>query len=206
MTDGMSLFPVPTEQSLVAAEETAAAWIDGREDPDELRRAHALLEAWRQHYMRGSAEADAAKRLHLRAERRLGMLLPKRRPGRPAKSEQVVQISAAERVAESRARALASVPSDLFEEELAKPKPSRERILAKALTREPTADPALDESRRLLKVVWYPPRDSWPDRFEMEHLNAGAISTIEEEIATLRKWATAWEAALASSRNLRPMQ
>jgi hypothetical protein len=206
MTDGLTLFPVPTEQSLVASEETAAEWIDSREDPDELRRAQALLEAWRQHYMRGSAEADAAKRLHLRAERRLGMLLPKRRPGRPAKSSRPVTVSGAERVAESRARALASVPEQLFEEELAKPKPSRERILAKALTTEQTIDPVLDESRRLVRVVWYPPRDSWPDRFEMEHLNAGAITTIEENIDTLRKWAAAWEAALASSRKLRRVQ
>jgi len=37
--------------------------------------------------------------------------------------------SGAERMAASRARALAAIPQETFEEELAKPKPSREKML-----------------------------------------------------------------------------
>ena len=87
-------------------------WIDSQEDGDEIRKARALLAAWRQHAERGSAERDAAIRLDIRCERRLGQL-PEMAPKRPGPSKIVTAshepAHAAERKALSRARALAAI-------------------------------------------------------------------------------------------------
>ena len=103
-------------------------WIDSQEDGDEIRKARALLAAWRQHAERGSAERDAAIRLDIRCERRLGQL-PEMAPKRPGPSKIVTAshepAHAAERKALSRARALAAIPQAVFEEKIAEPKPSR---------------------------------------------------------------------------------
>ena len=198
MTDG--LIPIAIDQSLVAVEEMAAAWIDSREDRAELDQARTLLAAWRRHYARGSDEAEAARRLDLRAERRIGALLPVKVPG-PVR-DSTSRTPDAERQAESRARALAAVPAPIFEEELAKPKPSRDRIVARAIV-DHQPDPGIEESRRLLHVVKGPRSDSWPHLFDVDLLDAGAIATVEETIDTWAKWSAAWRHGLAERQKLR---
>jgi hypothetical protein len=112
-----------------------------------------VLAAWKQHAQRGSAERDAAIRLDIRCERRIGQLpevaAKKSGPAPEFVTTRHEPTPAAERKAESRARALAAIPQEVFEEKLAEPKPSREKLVAVAIVPEPTIDPALEEQIRL---------------------------------------------------------
>ncbi len=108
--------------ALVDEAEKALASVTSPDDADELwRKVKAVEEAAR--LARVSEVAVLGlRRVQLRAKRRYGELLPDPEPsnaGRPKKSEQRVRISDADRVSASRARALAAVPQETFEETIA---------------------------------------------------------------------------------------
>ena len=100
-----------------------------------------------------SGESDAAIRLDIRVERRLGMLV-----GNPMTPQQAGAVteshsSEAERKSIQRARALAAIPTTTFEEVLAEPKPSRAKVLARAIVSEIfAADRALFSDRLALRA------------------------------------------------------
>jgi hypothetical protein len=198
---------IPQGSSLVEREPQVAAWIDDQEDGAVLAQARALLAAWRQHSERGSAERDAAIRLDIRCERRLGQL-PEAAP-KPDERDRVTGRYAgeptptAERMALSRARALAAIPAERFEEVLAAPKPSREKLLTEAVMPIRTVDPVLDESSRMLRLLQFPTPVSWPDQSDVSLLDEKAVASIRDAVDSWRRWADRWEGALASFAELR---
>lgn len=143
MTD--ALIPRPSAGSLVEREPSVAAWIDDQDDVAELQRARALLAAWRTQAERGSAERDAAIRLDIKAEIRIGRL-PEAAPKPRGENTDVTgryigtpdPTPPAERVALSRARALAKAAERVDVDAVLATKPSRARVLAAAI--EPTPD------------------------------------------------------------------
>jgi hypothetical protein len=195
---------IPQGSSLVEREPQVAAWIDDQEDAAVLAQARALLAAWRQHSERGSAERDAAIRLDIRCERRLGQL-PEAAPKQGARSDlsQPVRSSHAEVQALSRARALAAIPAERFEEVLAEPKPSREKLLTEAVMPTRTVDPVLDESSRMLRLLQFPTPVSWPDQVVVSLLDEKAVASIRDAMDSWRRWADRWEDALASHAGIR---
>ena len=200
---------IPQGASLIEHEQQVASWIEDQQDASELRRARALLAAWRMHAEHGSGERDAAIRLDIRVERRLGML-PDTAPkpaGRPGKMQtRRPELSAAEQRALSRARALAAIPTTTFEEVLAEPKPSRAKVLARAIVSEPTRDPIAEESARVYHLTRPPKPLSWPANFQVDLLNEKAVLTIRETVESWRRWCDRWEAALATTPKLRSVK
>ena len=199
---------IPQGSSLVEREPQVAAWIDDQEDGAVLAQARALLAAWRQHSERGSAERDAAIRLDIRCERRLGQLpeaapVPRSGPAHPGTFGQAVRTSEAEGRALSRARALAAIPAERFEEVLAAPKPSREKLLTEAVMPIRTVDPVLDESSRMLRLLQFPTPVSWPDQSDVSLLDEKAVASIRDAVDSWRRWGDRWEGALASFAELR---
>jgi hypothetical protein len=108
-------------------------------------------------------------------------------------------------VALSRARALAAIPEEVFEEKLAEPKPSRAKLLAEGVlpSSERTVDPSGDESRRLYGAVRGPLSASWPDEFDVGLLNEKAVLTVRERQESSRRWCDRWAAALADVPQIR---
>ena len=199
---------IPQGSSLVEREPQVAAWIDDQEDGAVLAQARALLAAWRQHSERGSAERDAAIRLDIRCERRLGQLpeaqkVPPQESGRRGGVTAGDALPSAERMALSRARALAAIPAERFEEVLAEPKPSREKLLTEAVMPIRTVDPVLDESSRMLRLLQFPTPVSWPDQSDVSLLDEKAVASIRDAVDSWRRWADRWEGALASFAELR---
>lgn len=201
MTSALAL--IPQGASLVEREPQVAEWIDAQDDMEALRQARALLAAWRSHAERGAVERDAAVRLDIRAERRIGALLgpPMPREERGALTER--QSSPVEQQAASRARALAAVPVATFEAVIAEPKPSRAKLLAAAIVPEPTVDPSAEESARVHRIVRGPATDSWPRAFDTAMLNDKAVATIRESVESWRSWCDQWDAALDAAPRLR---
>jgi hypothetical protein len=208
MSETRALSVIPQGASLVDREPQVVAWVDEQTDAQLLREARALLSAWKRHSERGSAERDAAIRLDIRCERRLGQLpeaAPKPQGGdrRRSASQPVTQVPGAERMALSRARALAAIPQDVFEEKLAEPKPSREKLVAVAIVPEPTVDPVAEESARIHRNLKGPSKDSWPTAFDPSMLNEKAVLTIRETQESWRRWCDRWDEALASVPQMR---
>jgi hypothetical protein len=206
MTATSALAIIPQGVSLAEREPQVAAWID-QADTEEVKRARALLAAWRSHAEHGSAERDAAIRLDIRCERRLGQL-PEAAPKPPGPAAGIVTARndptpTAERVALSRARAIAAIPKEVFEEKLAEPKPSREKMLVAAIIPNPTVDPALDEQIRLSRIVKDPPAAWFPGGFDPSLLDEQSVMILRWHLEAWRKWCDQWEAALDAVPTLR---
>jgi hypothetical protein len=202
-----ALAVVPQGVSLVEREAQVAAWIDEQKDAQELRKAKELLAFWRIHAERGSSERDAAIRLDIRCERRLGQL-PEAAPKPPGPAAGIVTARneptpTVERVALSRARAIAAIPQPLFEEKLAEPKPSREKMLAVAVIPNPTVDPVEDESARVFRNLRGPARESWPSAFDLSLLNEKAVLVVRQTQESWCRWCDQWDAALVEVPQLR---
>lgn len=200
-----ALIPAPALGSLVEREPDVAAWIDEQDDAGEIRKARALLAAWRTTAERGSQEREAAVRLDIRCERRIGML-PEAAPvpaGRPSQSGQPVRNTEAEGRALSRARALAAIPDDTFEEVIAEPHPSREKLLRAAVVPEPTVDPTGEESARVHRLIRGPSTEMWPHLFDVDLLNEKAVLTIRESVDSWRRWCQRWDEAVPSIPQIR---
>jgi hypothetical protein len=133
--------------SVVDLQPQAVAWIHEQNDTEPLHNLRAELSKWHQRAARASAERDVAYRLDIRAERRIGELLgPPELPEVSGAKRGVTDGYAsppAERMAASRARALSEVPDETFEAVLAKPKPSRAKVLAAAAVAAQAVDRAL---------------------------------------------------------------
>ena len=195
-----ALSVIPQGASLVEIEPKVAAWIDQEDDGAILRLARDRLAAWRHHAEAGSAERDSAIRLDIRCERRLGQLpeaAPKPQGQRSDLLPGVTGSPTAERVALSRARALAAIPREVFEEVIAEPKPSREKLLAAAIIPSPTVDPVAVESARVHQLLRGPARGSWANEFDVPMLNEKAVLTIRETQESWLRWCERWDTALA---------
>lgn len=124
----LALIPdAPTGSALASRETAIARWLDQEEDIEILKEARRRLA----YYKRLPEEVRAATALDLRAERRLGQLLGPAKVGRPATS-QVATFPREAKDEASRARELAAVPVEVFEEVLAEAKPSRAAVVRKA--------------------------------------------------------------------------
>lgn len=140
MTTTTIMIPeVPETYALAEAEPRIRDWLEDESDFATLREAKNRLDALHTYYARGSEDAAAARRLSLDAERRMGQLpeaasVP---AGRPAQSAQPVRNSHAEGIALSRARALANVPVDTYEQVRASPRPSRAAAVTAAKQETP---------------------------------------------------------------------
>lgn len=202
-----ALIPAPSGGSLVERESQVATWIDEQDSAEEIRKARALLAAWKAQAERGSDEREAAIRLDIRCERRIGML-PETAPRQGHRSDlsQTVRSSHAEEQALSRARALATIPEATFEEVLAEPKPSREKLLKTAVVPEPTVDPSAEESARVHRIVRGPSTEMWPHLFDVDLLNDKAVMTIRESVDSWRRWCERWDEALPDVPRLRRVQ
>lgn len=125
----MSELVVSNDNALAVVEQVAQALADVEtvDQADELwRRVKAVEEAAR---IAGVYEGAAVnlRRLQLRAKRRYGELLGEAKPGAPVGNRSAAKnnvtprnvVSGGERVVQSRARKLAEVPEEVFEEVLA---------------------------------------------------------------------------------------
>ena len=157
MTSALALIP-QIGAALAEHEPRIAAWIGDEADRDVLEEARRRLDYYRARAERGSDERDAATRLGIRIDRRLGQL-PEAAPAPPAYRDagHAVRRSEAEGRALSRARALAAIPADVFEEKLAEPHPTRARLLAADDDRvraRAMSTLGLDDERSLRRLEW----------------------------------------------------
>lgn len=199
----VALALIPDGASLIEREPFLAGWIGHQTDAAKLAEARAALAAVKKRAERAPEEREAATRLDLRIVRRLGQL-PEAQP-RPPKlvTGRNEAAPGSERVALSRARAIASIPEPVFEERLAEPKPTQAKLLAAAIVPEPTIDPRRDESARAHRHVRGPAPESWPHQFDLALLDEGAMATIRESLDSWQRWCQRWTEAVASSPGIR---
>ena len=182
--------------------ERALAEVSTPEDADELwRKVRAVEEAARLARL-ADATVGAMVRVRLRAKRRWGELLPVVDHGGDRRSDQVTprNLKPDERVAESRARKLAAVPSEAFEAALESTdpdKPPSEASLLRAASSQGQQRHADDEpasAKPVAKVTAYFSDDERQRKAEDDLPLEEALSAVTPERAQ------AWLKALRDRR------
>lgn len=136
MSDALALIPTaPAPLALAEAEPRLAAIIEAEDDAAVLWDARQKFAALRGYYQRNSADADAAARLEILTEARIGALpeaAPKPAGRKPKNGNGALPIPKSESMALSRARKLAKAREDepeAFAKVMAEPRPSRAKVL-----------------------------------------------------------------------------